>query len=124
MSDTPSMSGAPRTTSSTAEPAARTLSFRWGELLAAPPAFINDLMVDLAEALIEAKAAGDKTRAECLDAVLDALAEGIVKHQRPDADDLDERTLRRAIGEIRAHYHQKSGRPTAGNWEAEALSLS
>lgn len=47
-------------------------------------------MVDLTEALSEAEAAGDETRAECLDEVhevLDALTQGIAKHQRPDADD-------------------------------------
>ena len=53
----------------------------------APPTFVDDLMVDLTEALSEAEAAGDETRAECLDEVLDALTQGIAKHQRPDADD-------------------------------------
>jgi len=112
MSDASNMSGPTRTTFSTAEPVAHALAFRWGELLEAPPAFIDDLMVDLTEALAEAEAAGDKTRAECLDEVLDALAQGIAKHQRPDADGFDEETLSRAIGEIRAHYYRKNDLPS------------
>ena len=102
------MSSTTRTTFSTTEPVAHALAFRWGELLVAPPTFVDDLMVDLTEALSEAEAAGDETRAECLDEVLDALTQGIAKHQRSDADDFDEETLSRAIGEIRAHYRQKS----------------
>lgn len=97
-----------RMTSTTAGPVAHALAFRWGELQETPPDFIDDLMVDLTEALAEAEAAGNDVRAGCLDEVLDALAQGIVKYHRRSAGHFDEETLGRAIREIRAHYSQKS----------------
>jgi hypothetical protein len=106
------MSDALRRTSSTAKPVAHALAFRWGELLEAPPAFIDDLMVDLTEALAEAEADGDEIRTECLDEVLDALAQGIVKYHRHSAGHFDEKTLDRAIGEIRSYYYRESDLPS------------
>ncbi len=109
MSDAPDVF---KKTSSTAKPVAHALAFRWGELLEAPPDFIDDLMVDLTEALAEAEAAGNDVRAECLDEVLDALAQGIVKYHRHSAGHFDEETLGRAIGEIRAYYYRESDLPS------------
>lgn len=99
--------------SSVAEPVAHALAFQWGELKEEPPAFIDDLLIDLTEALAKAEAAGDEVRAECLDDVLDAFAQGIAKHQRPADQDFDEETLGRAIAQIRACYNLKSGLPRA-----------
>lgn len=95
------------------EPVAHALAFRWGELQEEPPAFIDDLMIDLTEALAEAEAAGNEARAACLDEVLDALAQGIAKHERPADQEVDEDTLGRAIAEIRAYYYQESDLPGA-----------
>lgn len=99
--------------STVTEPVAHALAYRWGELQEEPPEFLDDLMIDLTEALLEARRSENDTRAECLDEVLDALAQGIAKHQRRDVQDFDEETLGRAIGEIRSHYHQKADFPGA-----------
>ena len=95
--------------SSTVELAAKTLAYRWGELQEKPPAFIDELMIELTTALAAARQSGEEDRAECLDEVLDALAEGIYKYER-QADE-DEETLSRAIAEIRTHYYLESGIP-------------
>ena len=95
--------------SSAVEFVAEALAYRWGELQEKPPAFIDDLMIELTTALAAARQSGEEDRAECLDEVLDALAEGIYKYER-QADE-DEETLSRAIAEIRTHYYLESGIP-------------
>ena len=89
--------------SSAVEFVAEALAYRWGELQERPPAFIDELMIELTTALAAARQSGEEDRAECLDEVLDALAEGIYKYER-QADE-DEETLSRAIAEIRTHYY-------------------
>lgn len=93
--------------SSAVEFVAEALAYRWGELQEKPPAFIDELMIELTTALAAARQSGEEDRAECLDEVLDALAEGIYKYER-QADE-DEETLSRAIAEIRTHYYLESG---------------
>lgn len=88
------------------KPVAHALAFRWGELQEEPPAFIDDLMIDLTEALLEAESTGNEARSKCLDEVLDALAQGIAKHQTSQV--LDAETLGRSIRQIRACYYRKS----------------
>ena len=95
--------------SSAVEFVAEALAYRWGELQERPPAFIDELMIELTTALAAARQSGEEDRAECLDEVLDALAEGIYKYER-QADE-DEETLSRAIAEIRTHYYLESGIP-------------
>ena len=95
--------------SSAVEFVAEALAYRWGELQEKPPAFIDELMIELTTALAAARQSGEEDRAECLDEVLDALAEGIYKYER-QADE-DEETLSRAIAEIRTHYYLESGIP-------------
>ena len=95
--------------SSAVEFVAEALAYRWGELQEKPPAFIDELMIELTTALAVARQSGEEDRAECLDEVLDALAEGIYKYER-QADE-DEETLSRAIAEIRTHYYLESGIP-------------
>ena len=97
--------------SSTVELVAEALAYRWGELQETPPAFIDDLMIELTAALDAARRSGDEERAECLDEVLDALAEGIYKYERQADEDFDEETLSRAIAEIRTCYYLQSGIP-------------
>lgn len=97
--------------STTVELVAEALAYRWGELQEKPPAFIDDLMVDLTTALAAARQSGDEERAECLDEVLDVLAEGIYKYERQADEDFDEETLSRAIAEIRTYYYLESGIP-------------
>lgn len=91
-------------------PAARALAHRWGELDEEPPEFVDDLMVDLTAALAEAETAGQRARAECLDDVLDALAEGIVKHDRPVDGGFDEVSLSSAVADLRAYYYEEHAR--------------
>ncbi|PSQ84986.1 MAG: hypothetical protein BRD42_10530 [Bacteroidetes bacterium QS_3_64_15] len=100
--------------SSTVELAAKTLAYRWGELQEKPPAFIDELMIELTTALVAARQSGEEDRAECLDEVLDALAEGIYKYERRADGNLDEATLSRAIAEIRTCYYLRSGIPQVG----------
>ena len=95
--------------SSAVEFVAEALAYRWGELQEKPPAFIDELMIELTTALAAARQSGEEDRAECLDEVLDALAEGIYKYER-QADE-DEETLSRVIAEIRTHYYLESGIP-------------
>ena len=97
--------------SSTVELAAKTLAYRWGELQEKPPAFIDELMIELTTALAAARQSGEEDRAECLDEVLDALAEGIYKYERRTDGNIDEATLNRAIAEIRTYYYLESGIP-------------
>ena len=97
--------------SSTVELIAEAFAYRWGELQEKPPAFIDDLMIELTVALAAARRSGDGNRAECLDEVLDALAEGICKYERQADGDFDEETLSRAIAEIRTYYYLESGIP-------------
>ena len=98
--------------SSAVEFVAEALAYRWGELQEKPPAFIDELMIELTTALAAARQSGEEDRAECLDEVLDALAEGIYKYER-QADE-DEETLSRAIAEIRTCYYLRSGTPQVG----------
>lgn len=93
---------------SVTKPVARALAYRWGELEEQPPAFIDDLMVDLTRALRDAQAAREAARAECLDEVIEALAEGIVKYERESTEALDPETLASATAEIRAYYYKES----------------
>ena len=95
--------------SSAVEFVAEALAYRWGELKEKPPAFIDELMIELTTALAAARQSGEEDRAECLDEVLDSLAEGIYKYER-QADE-DEETLSRAIAEIRTYYYLESGIP-------------
>ena len=100
--------------SSTVELAAKTLAYRWGELQEKPPAFIDELMIELTTALAAARQSGEEDRAECLDEVLDALAEGVYKYEHRADGNLDEATLDRAIAEIRTCYYLRSGIPQVG----------
>ena len=97
--------------SSAVEFVAEALAYRWGELQERPPAFIDELMIEITTALAAARQSGEEDRAECLDEVLDALAEGIYKYERQADEDFDEETLSRAIAEIRTHYCLESGIP-------------
>ena len=105
--------------SSAVEFVAEALAYRWGELQEKPPAFIDDLMIELTTALAAARRSGDENRAECLDEVLDALAEGIYKYERQAEGDFDEETLSRAIAEIRTYYYLKNGIPRVEARERE-----
>ena len=105
--------------SSAVEFVAEALAYRWGALQEKPPAFIDELMIELTTALAAARQSGEEDRAECLDEVLDALAEGIYKYERQADEDFDEETLSRAIAEIRTHYCLESGIPRAEIQERE-----
>ena len=105
--------------SSAVEFVAEALAYRWGELQEKPPAFIDELMIELTTALAAARQSGEEDRAECLDEVLDALAEGIYKYERQADEDFDEETLSRAIAEIRTHYYLESGIPRIETRERE-----
>ena len=105
--------------SSAVEFVAEALAYRWGELQERPPAFIDELMIELTTALAAARQSGEEDRAECLDEVLDALAEGIYKYERQADEDFDEETLSRAIAEIRTCYYLRSGIPQVGIRERE-----
>lgn len=94
--------------SSITKPVAQALSYRWGELEEEPPEVIHDLMVDLTRALEEAEAEGEADRAECLDEVIEDLAEGIVKHEWDSTETIDQDTLASATAEIRAYYYKES----------------
>ena len=100
--------------SSAVEFVAEALAYRWGELQEKPPAFIDELMIELTTALAAARQSGEEDRAECLDEVLDALAEGIYKYECQADEDFDEETLSRAIAEIRTCYYLRSGIPQVG----------
>lgn len=65
-------------------------------------------MVDLTRDLEGAEAAGDGERADCLDEVIEALAEGVVKHEWLSAETIDQETLASATAEIRAYYYKES----------------
>ena len=88
---------------------AEALAYRWGELQETPPEFIGDLMVELTTALEAAHRSGEEERAECLDEVLDLLAEGIYKYEHGAGEEVEEERLDRAIAEIRTYYYLKSG---------------
>lgn len=108
--------------SSTTKPDAKVLAYRWGELQEEPSAStsIDDLMIDLTTAFIAAQATGEEERAECLDEVLEVLAEGIVKYEHPADQDLGAEMLAQAIAEIRTYYYLESGIPRAWAQETEA----
>lgn len=91
--------------------AAETLAYRWGELQEAPPRFIDELMIELTGTLDAARRAGNEERVECLDEVLDLLAEGIYKYEHRAGQEVEEDRLDRAITEIRTYYYLKSGIP-------------
>lgn len=95
----------------TAKLVAQALAYRWGELQETPPQFVDDLMIELTGALEKARRNGEKERAECLDHVLDVLAEGIYRYHSRAGQDVEE-TLDRAISELRTYYFLKSGIPT------------
>lgn len=103
---------------STVKLVAEALAYRWGELQETPPEFIGDLMIELIMALDTAQRSGDEERAECLDEVLDALAEGIYRYEHQADPDVGKETLDRAITEIRTYYYLKSGIPKG---EAQGL---
>ena len=105
--------------SSAVEFVAEALAYRWGELKEKPPAFIDELMIELTTALAAARQSGEEDRAECLDEVLDALAEGVYKYEHRADGNLDETTLNRAIAEIRTFYYLRSGIPQVGIRERE-----
>lgn len=98
---------------STTKPVAKALAYRWGELQEQPPEFIDDLMIDLTTAYVAAQRSGDEERAGCLDEILNVLAEGIVKYERPAGPDLGEEALGRAIAGLRTYYYLQSGIPRA-----------
>jgi len=100
---------------------AEALAYRWGELREKPPTFIDDLMVELTMALAAARESGNEERAVCLDEVLDALAEGIYKYEHQAGQDVGEKTLGRAIAEIRTYYYLKSSIPGLPGLEAREL---
>jgi hypothetical protein len=82
---------------------AEALAYRWGELQETPPEFIGDLMIELTTALEAAHRSGEEERAECLDEVLDLLAEGIYKYEHRAGEEVEEERLDRAITEIRTY---------------------
>lgn len=94
--------------SSTVRRTANSLSYRWGEMQEDPPEFIDDLMIKLTTALVGARQSGEVSRAECLDEVLDVLAEGIYKYEHQGAEDVEEKILTRAVSEIRTYYRLRS----------------
>lgn len=100
---------------STVRPVAEALAYRWGKHQKRPPDFIDDLMIDLTTELLLLQKAGDEKRAECLDAVLDVLAEGIIKFEHSAGQDLEEEALDRAINRLRTCYYLESGGRGAGN---------
>lgn len=96
------------TAKTTTKPIARALAYQWGEMQERPPNFIDDLMIDLTEALTEAQASGNVERAQCLGEVLQILAEGIVKYEHPAGPALEGETLSRAVTELRTYYYLES----------------
>lgn len=117
---------------STVKLVAEALAYRWGELQETPPEFIGDLMIEFTTALDEAQRSGNKERAECLDEVLDDLAEGIYRYKHEADPDVGADTLDRAITEIRTYYYLKSGIPKGeaqgleriGKTQKEAVKIS
>lgn len=114
------------------ELAAHALASRWGRLEEEPPEWIDPLMTELTVALRKAEEAGDKTRAERLDAVIAILARGIAEHKRQTEGGFHTATLERAMAEIRAHQHRAesdlkesnvSGRPPRGRRVGAAQTL-
>lgn len=98
---------------STTKPIAKALASRWGALQEEPPEFIDDLMTDLTTAYVAARASGNEERAKGLDEVLDVLAEGIVRYERPAGPELGEEALGRAITRLRTYFYLQSGIPRA-----------